>query len=65
MGREAESTGRHYAGRESKLEVSIKSLPSELREICRGGGRKIIRIIVGGGHQENKALCVNQARHII
>lgn len=38
-------TARH-AERESKLEVSIKSLPSELSESHRRGGRK--RVKAGG-----------------
>ena len=40
--------------RESKWEVSIKSLHSELRESCRRGGRKIVRARGDGGHQEKK-----------
>lgn len=32
---------RHYVNRESNLQVSIKSLPSEIRESFRKGGRKI------------------------
>jgi hypothetical protein len=38
------------------LEVSIKSLPSELREACRRGGRKIVRAEEDGGHQKSIAL---------
>jgi hypothetical protein len=35
--------------RESKLEISIKSLSSDLRESHERGGRKIIRVREGGG----------------
>jgi hypothetical protein len=50
------STAQHYMEREPKLEVSIKSLPSELRESCRRGDRKSVRARGDGAHQENKAL---------
>jgi hypothetical protein len=40
----------------SKWYVSIRSLPSELREPCRRGNRKILRDRGDGGNQENKAL---------
>ena len=43
-------------GRESKLNVSTKSLLSELRESSGRGGEKILRARGDEGHQENKAL---------
>ena len=46
-------TTRHYVEKESKLEVTIKSLPSELRESFRGRGRKIQKSQMGMG--ANKA----------
>jgi hypothetical protein len=39
-----------------KWDVSIKSFPSELRELYEIRGRKSVRVIGDGGHQENKAL---------
>jgi hypothetical protein len=37
-------TARHYLGRQSNLDVSIKLLPSELKEPLRRGGRKSLRV---------------------
>ena len=48
-------TTRHYVERESKLEVFILSLPSELRESHGRGGGKISGVRMDGGHQENMA----------
>lgn len=42
--------------RESKQEVSVKFLPSELKESRGRGGRNIVRTKEDGDHQENKAL---------
>jgi hypothetical protein len=42
--------------RESNLEASIKSLPSELREPHRKGDEKSVSSRENGGHRENKAL---------
>ena len=36
-------------------EVSIKSLPSGIRELCGRGGRKNVQARGDGGHQRNKA----------
>jgi hypothetical protein len=38
-----------------KCNVSLKSLPSGLREPCERGGRKIIKVGWYGGHQGNNA----------
>lgn len=38
----------------TKWDVSVKSLPSQLREPC-GTGRKSVRTRGDGGHRENKA----------
>jgi hypothetical protein len=46
---------RHYVERDSKLEVSIKSLPLDLRETCETGGGKSVRVKVDREHQENMA----------
>jgi hypothetical protein len=40
----------------SKWDVSIKSLPSGLRELRGEGGRKNVRARKYGEHQENKTL---------
>lgn len=50
-------TARHYSGRESKWEISIKSLPSELWESWGRGGRKIVRAIGDGEHQGYNCSC--------
>jgi len=54
-------TARHYVEREPALEVSIKSLLSELREACRREGREC------GGHQENQLskarMCSQRLKH--
>lgn len=39
-----------------KWDVSMKSLPSELRKSHRRGGWKNVRARGDGGHQENKSL---------
>jgi hypothetical protein len=49
-----ETHARYY------VETSIKSLPSGLRESCRIGSRKHIKVIGVGGHQENKAFYINR-----
>lgn len=46
---------RHYMEKESKLEVSIKSLFSELRE----SWDYIVRGRRNGGHQKNVTLSIN------
>lgn len=51
----------HSIWRESKLEVFIRSLPSELGESHRRGSKKIVGARGGRGHQENMAHRVNQA----
>ena len=55
-GIDAESTRRVLGTRSSIWDVSIKFLPSELREAHRRGGRKNVRARKEGGHQKNKAL---------
>ena len=50
------STARQYVERESKLEISVQFLPSELREAHRRGGGKIVGSTGDGGHQESRAL---------
>ena len=45
-----------YRERVCKLEVSIKSLSSELRESRGRGGRKIVKVRGYRRHQENKTL---------
>jgi hypothetical protein len=60
-------TDRQYAetdlGTHSpKRYVSIKSLPSGLRELFRRGGRKIVRARGVRGHQGNEAL-TQQEQH--
>jgi hypothetical protein len=47
---------RQYMEKDSKLEVCIKSLPSELRESLGRGHRKILRAREDGGHQEGKVV---------
>jgi hypothetical protein len=42
--------------RKSKVEVSIKSLPLELKESSRRGDRKIVKARGDKGHQVNKTL---------
>jgi hypothetical protein len=49
MGKDAE-THRQILCREFKLEVSIKSLPSELKESYESGGREIARATEDRGH---------------
>jgi hypothetical protein len=49
------SIARHYLERASKLEVSIESLPSGLRESSVRGGRSIVGVRRDGGYQENVA----------
>ncbi|CAO2612815.1 hypothetical protein LEMLEM_LOCUS15772 [Lemmus lemmus] len=49
-------TDGHYAERDSKLEIFVKSRPSELMEPHVRGGRKIIRARGDGRHQESMAL---------
>jgi hypothetical protein len=39
-----------------KWDVSIKSIPLELTDLCRRGGRKSLRGRGDGGHQESKVL---------
>jgi hypothetical protein len=47
---------------ESKLEVSIKSLSSVLRECNGRGSRKSLRARGDGRYQESKVLCIDAAR---
>lgn len=49
------STSRHYAEKESKLEVSIGSLPLKLKEPRGRGEGKIVGVRGHGGFQENMA----------
>jgi hypothetical protein len=49
-------TARHYVDKESKLEVSNQSLPSDFSASSERKGIKILRAREGGGYQENKAL---------
>lgn len=46
--------------RNPKRHVSVKSLPSELTECCRKGGRKTVRARGDGGHQGNGAFWTQQ-----
>jgi hypothetical protein len=54
-GAEIHSQKLCYLESESKRDISIKSLPSELREYHRREGRKSVRTRRDGGHQESKA----------
>ena len=49
------ATARHHVERESKLEVSIRSLPLELGELYGRGGGKVVGARMNGGYQENTA----------
>ena len=51
---------RHFGTLRLKQNVSIKSLPSELREPCGREDRENVRARVGRGHQGNKALYINR-----
>lgn len=42
---------RDYETLSPKWDVSVKSLPSELREHCRGGGKKSVKVTGDGGSQ--------------
>jgi hypothetical protein len=37
-----------------KYDVSVKSLPSGITELCKEGNRHIVRAIRDGGHQGNE-----------
>lgn len=56
MGTDAETHSQTLCGDESKMEVPIKVVFSELRESHGKFGAKIVRDRGGGGHQENTAL---------
>ena len=43
-----------------KRHVSIKSLPSELREPCRRGGRKSARVRGNGEHKGKESFYINR-----
>jgi hypothetical protein len=40
----------------NEIDVSTKSLPSGIREHSGRRGRKSVRVVVGGGEQEDKTL---------
>jgi hypothetical protein len=50
-----------HGERESKWDVSTKSLLSEVKEPCERGAGKIVIARGYGGHQENKALCTKES----
>lgn len=46
-------TARHYSERETKLKISIRCFPFDLREHYAPGGGETIGVRVDGEHQDN------------